>query len=126
MFTRRRKEAYEALHPETRRESTLRRGDVLPFRQVGEAERFTADTAKATGQSEPTGHRHHFWHRSVDDALARTYADCRAVVAKIDLPGMNGIVPNYSDDIEGHLHLGIQSFPNKGSCIVVNVLSLLP
>lgn len=54
-FTRRRKAAYEALHPETVREATLKRGDNLPSRQVGEtgpAPRFTADTAAATGQSE--------------------------------------------------------------------------
>lgn len=54
-FTRRRKAAYEALHPETRREATLKRGDEAPSRQLGEtgkAERFTADTAAATGQSE--------------------------------------------------------------------------
>jgi hypothetical protein len=54
-FTRRRKAAYEALHPETVREATLKRGENLPSRQVGEtgpAPRFTADTAAATGQSE--------------------------------------------------------------------------
>lgn len=54
-FTRRRKAAYEALHPETVREATLKRGEKLPSRQVGEtgpAPRFTADTAAATGQSE--------------------------------------------------------------------------
>ncbi|WP_374322861.1 ParB N-terminal domain-containing protein [Brevundimonas sp.] len=54
-FTRRRKAAYEALHPETRREATLKRGDEAPSRQVGETgkpARFTADTAAATGQSE--------------------------------------------------------------------------
>lgn len=54
-FTRRRKAAYEALHPETVREATLMRGDEAPSRQVGEtgaAPRFTADTAAKTGQSE--------------------------------------------------------------------------
>lgn len=54
-FTRRRKDAYEALHPETRREATLKKGDEVPSRQVGEtgnAARFTADTAASTGQSE--------------------------------------------------------------------------
>lgn len=52
LFTRRRKEAYEALHPETRhgsigngREKSCQVGDSTP-------ERFTADTAKKTGQSE--------------------------------------------------------------------------
>lgn len=54
-FTSRRKAAYEALHPETRREATLKKGTDVPSRQVGETgkpERFTADTAAATGQSE--------------------------------------------------------------------------
>lgn len=55
--TARRKEIYEALHPETRREATLKQGDHLPSRQVGETERFTADTAKATGSSERTVQR---------------------------------------------------------------------
>ncbi|MGJ0453465.1 MAG: hypothetical protein ACR65T_09610 [Methylocystis sp.] len=50
----RRKDAYEALHPETKREATLKRGQEFPSRQVGEtgADRFTADTAAKTGQSE--------------------------------------------------------------------------
>lgn len=55
MFTAKRKAAYEALHPETVREATLKRGDATPSRQVGEtgkADRFTADTAAKTGQSE--------------------------------------------------------------------------
>lgn len=50
---RRRKEAYEALHPETKREATLKQNE--PSRQVGEtekADRFTADTASKTGSSE--------------------------------------------------------------------------
>jgi ParB-like chromosome segregation protein Spo0J len=49
LFTRRRKEIYEALHPETKH------GGDRASRQLGdlkEADRFTADTAKATGQSE--------------------------------------------------------------------------
>lgn len=54
MFTRRRKEAYEALHPEAKLGATGVGRDKV--RQVGEAndpaDRFTADTAKATGQSE--------------------------------------------------------------------------
>jgi hypothetical protein len=52
LFTRRRKDSYEALHPETRhgsvgngREKSCQVGDSTP-------ERFTADTAKKTGQSE--------------------------------------------------------------------------
>ena len=55
LFTAKRKEAYEAIHPETVREATLKRGDDFPSRQVGEtgkADRFTANTAVATGQSE--------------------------------------------------------------------------
>lgn len=51
LFTSRRKDAYEALHPETKNGGD-RRG---PDRQVGElkeADRFTADTAAKTGQSE--------------------------------------------------------------------------
>ena len=34
--TARRKEIYEELHPETKREATLKVGDELPFRQLGE------------------------------------------------------------------------------------------
>lgn len=45
LFTQRRKEAYEALHPETKFKSTLHKGSG---RQVGDEEegapRFTADT----------------------------------------------------------------------------------
>lgn len=50
-FTRRRKEAYEAIHPET----VHGENQHTRSRQVGdssEAPRFTADTAAATGQSE--------------------------------------------------------------------------
>jgi len=49
LFTKRRKQAYEALHPETKH------GGDRASRQVGdlkEADRFTADTAAKTGQSE--------------------------------------------------------------------------
>lgn len=53
LFTKRRKEAYEALHPETKHAET-RNGGLA--RQVGDpekrADRFTADTAAKTGQSE--------------------------------------------------------------------------
>lgn len=55
--TARRKAIYLELHPETSREATLKHGDQAPSRQLGEtekAERFTSDTAKATGQSERT------------------------------------------------------------------------
>ena len=61
LFTQRRKEAYEALHPETRH------GTPGVSRQVGDTHerssesRFTADTASRTGQSE----------RSVQPAPAR-------------------------------------------------------
>jgi hypothetical protein len=50
LFTRRRKEAYEALHPETRAGGDRRSSDC----QLGDlkSERFTADTAIKTGQSE--------------------------------------------------------------------------
>ncbi len=62
LFTQRRKEAYEALHPETKYENTLHKGSG---RQLGDPEdrapRFTADTAVRTGQSE----------RSVQPAPAR-------------------------------------------------------
>ena len=52
LFTQRRKEAYEALHPETKH------GSPGVSRQVGDTQerssesRFTADTAARTGQSE--------------------------------------------------------------------------
>ncbi|MBB5770868.1 hypothetical protein HNP47_000837 [Brevundimonas vesicularis] len=52
-FTRRRKAAYEALHPETRADAP--KGNQYASRQVGDkqpAPRFTADTAASTGQSE--------------------------------------------------------------------------
>lgn len=58
LFVAERKEIYLQKHPETAREATLRRGSEAnsPSRQVGEtgerAERFTAATAAATGQSE--------------------------------------------------------------------------
>ena len=49
-FTARRKEAYEALHPETKHGENQHSRS----RQVGDStpERFTADTAAKTGQSE--------------------------------------------------------------------------
>lgn len=53
LFTARRKEAYEALHPETRNGENQH----SRVRQVGEgtaADRFTADTASKTGESERT------------------------------------------------------------------------
>lgn len=54
LFTRKRKEAYEALHPETAYDARPGRGGKC--RQIGDnsapAERFTADTAARTGQSE--------------------------------------------------------------------------
>lgn len=48
LFTRKRKEAYEALHPETKH------GGERASRQIGDLKcgRFTADTATKTGQSE--------------------------------------------------------------------------
>ena len=50
LFTQRRKEAYEALHPETKHGENQH----TRSRQVGDnhAGRFTADTAARTGQSE--------------------------------------------------------------------------
>lgn len=54
LFTSRRKDAYEALHPETKYEA--RPGRAGKSRQVGDnsepADRFTADTAAKTGKSE--------------------------------------------------------------------------
>lgn len=54
LFTKRRKEAYEALHPETKHGATLRQGSSSPSRKLCDsgADRFTADTAARTGQSE--------------------------------------------------------------------------
>jgi hypothetical protein len=60
LFTRRRKEAYEALHPETKPTSEGGGGrNNATRRQLGEdiAERFTADTAERTGESERTVQR---------------------------------------------------------------------
>lgn len=53
LFTRRRKEIYEALHPETKNGAAGNGREKV--RQLGEAtpaDRFTADTARSTGQSE--------------------------------------------------------------------------
>lgn len=53
MFTKRRKSAYEALHPETRHE--VFKGNQHASRQIGDkqpADRFTSDTASKTGESE--------------------------------------------------------------------------
>lgn len=66
LFTRRRKEAYEALHPETRHG-----GDRGSSRQFGDMDRFTADTAKRTGQSERKVQRDaERGKRVADDVLA--------------------------------------------------------
>ncbi len=51
LFTKRRKDAYEALHRETKNGATG--GGHNQLRQLGEAaDRFTSDTAAKTGQSE--------------------------------------------------------------------------
>lgn len=53
MFTKRRKDAYEALHPQTKQGAFNQH--TVASRQVGdkqEVDRFTADTAAKTGQSE--------------------------------------------------------------------------
>lgn len=47
LFTRRRKDIYEAIHPETRHG-----GDRGASRKIGDTARFTADTATRTGRSE--------------------------------------------------------------------------
>ena len=54
MFTARRKQAYEALHPETCHEAFKGNQHSSGCRQVGDNQpsRFTADTAAKTGQSE--------------------------------------------------------------------------
>ncbi len=60
LFTRRRKEAYEALHPETKATNNGGGGrNNETRRQVGDdiADRFTADAATKTGQSERTVQR---------------------------------------------------------------------
>ncbi len=69
LFTQRRKDIYEALHPETRNGGDRRSSD----RQVGELknDRFTADTAARTGQSERKVQRDAQRGESVDpDVLA--------------------------------------------------------
>ncbi len=48
----RRKEAYEALHPETKQGNPGVSRQVGDIRVRADTERFTADTAKKTGQSE--------------------------------------------------------------------------
>lgn len=70
-FTKRRKEAYEALHPETRATSQGgegRRADTR--RQLGDelAPRFTEDTASKTGQSERAVQRDAERGAKIDDA----------------------------------------------------------
>jgi hypothetical protein len=67
LFTQRRKDIYEALHPETRhgvigngREKSRQVGDSTP-------DRFTADTAARTGQSERKVQRDAQRGESVDD-----------------------------------------------------------
>ena len=49
LFTRRRKDAYEALHPEARHGGDRK---TESSRQLGDLNRFTADTAAKTGHSE--------------------------------------------------------------------------
>lgn len=51
LFTKRRKQAYEALHPETRNGEN-QHTRVRQFGEGSTAERFTADTAAKTGESE--------------------------------------------------------------------------
>lgn len=51
-FTRRRKAAYEALHPETRHGGDRSQDQVANLATCHPPERFTADTAAKTGQSE--------------------------------------------------------------------------
>jgi hypothetical protein len=57
MFTARRKEAYEALHPETKHGAVGNGREK--GRQLGDStsDRFTADTAAKTGESERTVQR---------------------------------------------------------------------
>jgi N6-adenosine-specific RNA methylase IME4 len=55
LFLHRRKEIYLVKFPDTAREASLKRGDALPSRQIGETgKRFTAATAETTGQKERT------------------------------------------------------------------------
>ena len=51
LFTRRRKDAYEALHPETKNGAVTERERLRKDCEV-KADRFTADTAAKTGKSE--------------------------------------------------------------------------
>jgi ParB family chromosome partitioning protein len=51
-FTHRRKWAYEQLHPETVNGATAERGRLRQVGEVNKINRFTADTATRTGQSE--------------------------------------------------------------------------
>ena len=81
--------AYEALHPETKYESTLHKGSG---RQLGDPEdrapRFTADTAARTGQSERSV------QRSPDYLALRGAPLCRdAEGAKLDRSGKWASMP---------------------------------
>ena len=57
LFTRRRKEAYQALHPETAHGTPGVSRQVGDTRDRSEIDRFTADAATKTGQSERTVQR---------------------------------------------------------------------
>lgn len=72
LFTRRRKEIYEALHPETRQGGN----QSGPCRQFGntETERFTADTAKKTGTSERAVQRDASRGSRIDEEVLSTIA----------------------------------------------------
>jgi hypothetical protein len=102
---RRRKDAYEALHPETRNGENQH----SRVRQVGEgspAERFTSDTAKKTGQSE----------RSVQRDAARGERVASEVLSKIVGPAL--FVPRSSSFDRGGSRL-IQVTLDAGRYVAV-------
>lgn len=67
-----RKELYEELHPETRRDASLKKGDQAPFRndcETGRPNRFTADTASKTGRSERAVQQVALWIKLTEGEL---------------------------------------------------------
>jgi len=54
------------------------------------------------------------------------FFSCRAVIAQLDLTGVNRLVSDYADNIEGLLDAYIQALFYQSSYIRINVLAFLP